>query len=318
MAPPRKIPTNQTEAARLEKQRERNRARYRRNRNEILARNKVTHAKNRDKYLKRKNENARLRTRREAKERRTALRKEPTIGINPTIEALGGFFSGDGCAHSDSRRLSFFSETLEVAKAFEAVLGGSVRKAKRQPGYIWTAQGEAAIHAARQLVRYAPTKQDQIEHMLNVFDKGLPARFQKEEMEKMKHVEPTLRMPLTPAIVAGFFSADGFAGRRVHQPYVVFGQKYRAILDAIAALFPGGSEVKPYNPSCNGCKTNKDGNAFEAYQLTYSGDAARHILEKMEPFIVVERKREIARLLLSMNKENSDEIRKEIDRLNVK
>ena len=298
MTPPRKVPKTQEEADKFEKQRLRNREYYKKNRE--------------------KRANARERRRREAKERRAAIRKNPTVSINPTIASIGGYFAGDGCVHSDSRQLSVFSETLAVLSAFKEALGGSVRKCNYKNGFLWTARGNVhAIHAARLLLPVSLNKQEQLNCMIKSYEMGEKGSDRQDQLSEMKTREP-LCGDISTEGVAGFFSADGYAGRRIHQPYVVFGQKFRAVLDSIAAKFPGGSEIKAYNPTCNGNKTDKNGEKYRAFQLTYSGEPCRKLLQQIEPYILVERKREIVQLLLTINSSNSEIIRAKIDSLNKK
>ena len=95
----------------------------------------------------------RLRIKREGKERRKNLRRKPTQDLSLTVEQLTKIFSTHGCVHKDCRRLSLYYETIDIPKAFEFMVGGTVRK--QGCGYLWIARGEHALSSARILLPHA-------------------------------------------------------------------------------------------------------------------------------------------------------------------
>lgn len=287
MAPPRKQTDDPVEALRLEKLREKNRRRYQRKRLTILARNKKIHEENKEKYGKRKAEKAKQ----VLDEVKLAKKKYEFVVpcIQPTVAALGGHFAGDGCCLSDSRSLSVFTMDLETAVSYEGAFGGSTKK--NGNGYLWRTNAACYRGACEDLLPFALTKSNQIRESLN----DQPCNETIRAMKSVDYVDEDAALLMNELqfdqFLAGFFTADGHCTSRGKgmRAYIVLGQKHPAVLRLISSRYHGGSEIKPYNPTANGSKVDKNGDKYEAYQLTYSGEPALAILKRIYPWILAER-----------------------------
>ena len=303
MAPPRKETKDPEEALRLEKLREKNRRRYQRKRLTILARNKKTHEENKEKYGKRKAAKAKQVL---DEVKLTKNKYEVVVPcIQPTVAALGGHFSGDGCCLSDSRSLTVFTMDLETAASYEGAFGGS--KKKTGNGYVWRTNAACYRDACEDLLPFALTKSNQIRESLN----DQPCNDTIRAMKGIDYVDEDAASLMNELqfdqFFAGFFTADGHCtsrgkGMRV---YIVLGQKHPAILKLISSRYPGGSKINPYNPTANGSKVDEKGYKYEAYQLTYSGDPALAILKRIYPWIVSERVKKSVKRAIDLHKRKS-------------
>lgn len=300
MAPPRKQPKTEEERKRLEDQREKSRRRYQRKRLAILAENKLTHEKNKDRYNKQKAE--------KQKEIRAQVKiaknKYVTVEevITPTIEAIGGHFSGDGCVMSKNGGLCVYSLDLDTLKAYEGVLGGGTTK-KQGKGYLWRTKNSETPGIIALLTPYAWTKQEQLLVATNGGNE--------DELKRLKTVNPsyTVLPDGMEKVIAGFFTADGHCTNRHAnlRSYVVFGQHHRAILETIKSFYPGGSEISPYTPTANGSKVDKNGEYYTSFQLTYSGDAALGLLKSIYPWIIAERVKKSVQRCIKLHEKNANE-----------
>lgn len=324
MAPAKKKPKDEEEARALERRRKRYREYYRRRREQILDNNRKYHQRNKENINERRKLNGKQQRERE-KELRKIARAMPVgtpvvLPAEPTLASVAGFISGDGCIH-DNNTVSAVCVTLDVLESCKSVVGGSI--SKRGNYYWWRASiatrrgvdHNTEREALAALAPFCLTKYHQIVAALEG---------DSERVKALKYEPPIL--PDTTdftddekaQIVAGFFSADGHVRVRGKsaRPYVVFGQKYREILDFIQENFGGGSEIGVYNPTANGEKTHKGTDEkYVAYQLTYSGDAAINLLARIEPYVLVASKRECCRLAMAGSVENMEETVKRIAQL---
>lgn len=296
MAPPRKQTSDPEEAERLARLREKNRKRYQRKRLSILARNKKTHEQNKEKYGKRKAAKAKQ----VSEEVKLAKNKYEVVvpRIQPTVAALGGHFAGDGCCLSDLRCLSVFTLDLDTAACYEGALGGS--KKKQGKGYLWRTNAACYRGACKELLPFALTKSNQIRESLN--DKACNDSIR--VMKSIDYVDENAASLMNELqfdqFFAGFFTADGHCTSRGRgmRAYIVLGQKHPSVLRLISSRYSGGSEIKSYNPTANGSKVDRNGEKYEAYQLTYSGEPALVILKRIYPWILSERvKRSVKRAI---------------------
>ena len=245
-------------------------------------------------YLARARAASAMQRDRMGKIKRAAARREPTVGIQPTVASLAGHFAGDGCVLSSGHGLNVLSATLDVTKALERQFGGSVRKSREY--FVWRLPRQASLVAALELLPYAWGKQDQLSEFLG-------AR-RADVLAAMKAVPSAVddSAGLAEEVVAGFLGADGHVTVRgtvaVFSPYIVFSQKHRPVLDAIALHFPGGSRVGDYMASCQT-------GVFHTHQLSYSGAAAAELIRRVEPFVTVSYKRSICRAILDMPRDQA-------------
>lgn len=265
------------------------------------------HAANKDKINKQRKARAAAFKKKERALKDAAVAVSPCVDVVSTICALAGFFDGDGCVHSGSRRLSFVSETEDVVDLFVGAFGG---KKSFVAYHEWQVTGKEAVVVAGQLLPYAGIKREQLRIMGD--QQVNETFFGKNELVVLKRTPPDINISsLSPQqidqLIAGFFSADGHVTTRGYQPYVVFAQKFKPFVDTVFGHFKGGSTVSRHNPTCNGKKRNRDGDLFEAFTTTYSGDAARFLLQKIEPFVLTKRKRELCQLAAGITKGNFDE-----------
>lgn len=247
--------------------------------------------------LKRQKHEARLSRRREFERlaragqkavREKTPRREPVVALQPTTASLAGHFSGDGCVFSDCSGISVVCATQDSVCAFRDFF--RVGRIRVTCGcYVWRVGRREGGRVATAILPFALGKQEQLAEFLG--------QKRKHVLQSLKRSEPLLDTSYgrIEEVVGGFLGSDGHItvrglGDRKH-PYVVYGQKYRAILDTIAENFPGGSRVTKCRPVCNGKR-------FEAYRLSYSGAAAMEMLRRVEPFITSAFKREIAREIL--------------------
>lgn len=302
MAPPRKHYDNEEDRIKAEKRRAKYRRAYQRKRLSILAKNKACHERNKERYNASKAEKQKL-VRQEIKVAKGRYEVVEAC-ITPTIEAVCGHFSGDGCVLSDTKTLGVFSMDLETLKCYEYFFGGHTRK--QGNGYYWRTRQPTFTKACEELAKFAWTKQKQLLLAMSAERKNDVLK----EMKNQDLVDKEQVLTLDPAIidkvVAGFFTADGHCTNRHAKlsAYVVFGQKFPKILEIIAENYNGASVIKPYNPTANGNKIDKHGKAYIAYQLTFSGENALALLKRIEPWIISERVKKNVLRTIQLHEQN--------------
>jgi len=302
MAPPRKNPTNEAERIKLERKREQSKRRYEKKKVDILARNRLSHEKNKTEWNKSKALKQKE-VRQEIKIKKGGYEVVVPY-INITIEALGGHFSGDGCCLSDSRCLGVFTMDRDTAMAYEGLLGGSAKKQAK--GFYWRTNASVFDSACQKLAPYAWTKTEQLIEAIKQNRNNAHIK----EMKLLDSVHPEMYNGMDDEtfdkVIAGFFTADGHCTNRHAnlRAYVVFGQKLPGILHCIASRYPGASAINPYNPTANGNKVGQDGIPYIAYQLTFSGENAVHLLERIYPWIMSERVKKSVKKTIELHKKN--------------
>lgn len=302
MAPPRKQPENEKERIKLERRRNQAKRQYEKKKVDILAQNRLSHEKNKAKWNASK-ASKQKEIRQEIKIKKGGYQVVvPSIDV--TIEAIGGHFSGDGCCLSDTRCISMFTMDRDTAMAYEGVLGGSSRK--QGAGFYWRTNASVFHDACQKLLPYSWTKSEQLmETVKENRDNALI-----KEMKTLDSMHPEMYKWMDDLtfdkVIAGFFTADGHCTNRHAnmRAYVVFGQKLPGILRCIASRYPGGSAINEYNPVANGNKIGQDGKPYVAYQLTFSGVNALHLLERIYPWIIAERVKKGVKKTIELHKRN--------------
>ena len=287
MVPPRKVPSDEKEAAKLQRRREQYKRNYEKKKVDILKKNRDSFERNSEKWKGRKAEKAKevLNEIKVRKNEYVAVVPE----ITPTLEALAGHFAGDGCCLSDSRCLGVFSLDRDTVMSYEGFFGGSTKKQGK--GYYWRTNAASFVSACERLAPLALTKSNQLYEAIKTDRSNLVIK----EMKSNDYVyaEGAARMDdeMWWKFLAGFFTADGHCTSRGSgaRAYVVFGQHHPSILHLIASRCPGGSEVKMYNPTANGSRVSQNGEKYTAYQLTFSGEPALRLLEGILPWVMAER-----------------------------
>lgn len=304
MAPPRKEPDTEAERLKLQKRREQYKRRYEKNKEGILAKNRLAHEKNKEKWNKSKSIKQKA-VRSEVKIKKNAY-NVVVPAITPTLEALGGHFSGDGCCLSDSRCLSVFTMDRDTAAAYEGMFGGSIQE--QSNGFYWRTNAGVFGRTCELLTPFAWTKAPQLIEAIKTDRNNDLVR----SLKTSDTLGPSICVEMDDLtfdkVVAGFFTADGHCTNRHAnlRAYVVFGQKLRGILDCIASRYPGASAINPYTPTANGSKTSRvTGEEYNAFQMTYSGENAVKLLERIYPWIVAERVKKSVKKTLDLHENPS-------------
>lgn len=280
-----------TEAG-LEKERERQRLKEQRKRDLVKADIKA-HAefKEKDREYRKKQRTEKLPVFKQDKAE--CVRIEPFVSGADTIIALAGHFAGDGCVRPESLRV--LSATRDVTSAFQRVFGGNVSVCKR--GYFtWCLSYGSARDAASILLPYALGKQEQLQEFLGMR--------RDSQIREMKAVEPAIMTGsafhgnVFDQFVGGFLGSDGnvhVRGIETFRPVVVFGQKYRQILDLIKENFPGGTEVvECWTAPRRGEQKKK------SFRVEYKNVPAMDLIRRVEPYVTASYKRSICRAILEM------------------
>lgn len=222
---------------------------------------------------------------------------------------IGGFISGDGCLTDGSLKIT--SQTRDVLQICQELLGGKINK--RGNYYFWKLNRLQTREIIPKIINYTWSKASQMKLYLDSFEKGISWEKIKDQVTILKNTPYTidindLKEDELDQIIAGFFTADGHITIRGNQPYIVFGQKFDPILHVIASNYQGCSSIQEYNPTANGSKTDSNGDLYKASQLSLSGEYASDFIKRIEPWVLNAHKRETCQLLLTMTKENRDNV----------
>jgi hypothetical protein len=283
MAPPIKVAETETERLKLERRRLQYKRNYEKKRVDILKKNRLCHERNEIKVKKGE-----------------YIAVVPAVF--PTLEALGGHFSGDGCCLSDTKCLGVFTLDRDTAMCYEGLLGGSTKK--QAAGYYWRTNASVFHSACEKLIPFSLTKSNQLDNAIKVNRNNDLIRNMKQNDFTDLESSKAMDNQTFDKFFAGFFTADGHCTSRGagSRAYIVLAQKHPSILHLISSRYDGGSKIKEYNPTANGSKLDRNGNNYKAYQLTYSGDNACAILERIYPYILAERVKKTVKRTIDFHK----------------
>ena len=170
----------------------------------------------------------------------------------------------------------------------QKVIGGRIYKLKPRSGnyqqtYEWHLNGPLAISTCKQLAPYTFAKRKQLELAAewprigtgNVSGISAEASLKRQEIDQQlrqlkQTPHPTVSSVPHDAYFAGFFDAEGCISVRKNAMWVRIGQKYRAVLDAHAQRFGGGTVYTCKNGGYAYGASGSTARAFMAAVMPYS------------------------------------------------